>query len=567
MKLRPRVLAIGCVASLLALPLCAAPISGKISGQVVDSSGIPQMGATVLISPEQLSRSTALQMHTNARGRFSTAIPSGTYSVKVTLAGFLPTMEEHVQVTGREVTVLEVVLGSVFNSVEQLRRSPAQQPAPDDWTWVLRTAAASRSVLQWQDDPPSPANGGKQEESSDSQPSHAEVQFRSGPDHAGSYADFADSPSTQFVYDLGVGPAARLLMAGEINYSELLPMGALAAEWLPSGKPGTGPSTTFVVRESRLSPTAPIFRGLYLSHDDQLALGERVSLRYGGEYVAAGFAGSTSALRPRAQLAIHLSHTWQASAMVAERPWEDQPSSAGEMASTLEALDTFPTLMMRGNRPVLQNDLHEEIALRRDLGNDASITAAVFHDRTNHTAVIGRSASSAPEFLQGDLSQPFAYDGGISSSNGVRVAVKEKLNKDLSTSLIYAYAGALVPDGSLDARYLRDGLDTRYRHSLSGRVSTRIASTNTSMTMAYKWLSGPTVSQQDLFAEEAYHIDPYLSIEIRQPLPRIFPCHMEVGADVGNLLAQGYVPVTTSHGNITVVPAYRYVRGGLSLEF
>ena len=31
-----------------------------------------------------------------------------------------------------------------------------------------------------------------------------------------------------------------------------------------------------------------MFRGLRLSHDDQLALGDRVSVRYGGEYYDGG---------------------------------------------------------------------------------------------------------------------------------------------------------------------------------------------------------------------------------------------------------------------------------------
>jgi len=253
--------------------------------------------------------------------------------------------------------------------------------------------------------------------------------------------------------------------------------------------------------------------------------------------------------------------------MVAERPWEDGPGSPSAMASTLEAMDTFPTLMMRQGQPLLENNLHEEFAVTHDLSQDASITAAVFHDRSAHTAVIGRSSTSAPDFLQGDLSQPFAYDGGLSSSEGMRLALKQRLGNDVTATLVYAYAGALAPSGAVDGHFLSDNLDTKYRHSVAERVSTKIPITDTRMTVTYKWLSGPTVSQQDVFGESVYHIDPYLGLQIRQPLPRMFPCRMELGADIGNLLAQGYLPISTSHGPIVVVPAYRYVRGGLSLEF
>ena len=34
-------------------------------------------------------------------------------------------------------------------------------------------------------------------------------------------------------------------------------------------------------------------------------------------------------------------------------------------------------------------------------------------------------------------------------------------------------------------------------------------------------------------------------MEIRQRLPGFFPGHMEILADCGNLLAQGYVPLAT----------------------
>ena len=99
-------------------------------------------------APEQ----RGIQLLTNDRGRFSSAtLPAGIYSVKVTLAGFLPAVEQDIQVRDEHTTLLEIVLGSVFTSLEKLRRQPDQQVAADDWSWVLRTSAATRPVLRWQD--------------------------------------------------------------------------------------------------------------------------------------------------------------------------------------------------------------------------------------------------------------------------------------------------------------------------------------------------------------------------------------------------------------------------------
>ena len=83
----------------IAAPAMAAPASGKITGVVVDSTGTPQMGATVMISSDQLLNSMVFQLLTNEHGRFSSAtLPAGNYSVKVTLAGFLPAVEQDIQV-------------------------------------------------------------------------------------------------------------------------------------------------------------------------------------------------------------------------------------------------------------------------------------------------------------------------------------------------------------------------------------------------------------------------------------------------------------------------------------
>ncbi len=128
-----RVLGLSFFALLCALPLVAAPGASKISGVVVDPAGTPQMGATVLISSEQLVSGSPVQLLTNDRGRFSTAaLPAGLYSIRVTLAGYLPAMEQHVDVNTAHATLLEIVLGSVFSSFEKLRCQPDQPADSDD---------------------------------------------------------------------------------------------------------------------------------------------------------------------------------------------------------------------------------------------------------------------------------------------------------------------------------------------------------------------------------------------------------------------------------------------------
>jgi len=58
----------------------------------------------------------------------------------------------------------------------------------------------------------------------------------------------------------------------------------------------------------------------------------------------------------------------------------------------------------------------------------------------------------------------------------------------------------------------------RYRHSVAGHIAGLLRVPALSYRQL-QWLSGATVSRQDLFGEAALGIDPYLSVTIRQPLP------------------------------------------------
>jgi hypothetical protein len=565
-----RVLGLGFGLLLLyVLPLAAAPNSGKISGLVMDPTGTPQMGATVSISAENLLTFSPAELLTNDRGRFSTTtLAPGMYSIKVTLAGFLPAIQQHIQVNDQQTTLLEIVLGSVLSSFEKLRRQPAEQVASDEWIWVLRSASATRSILRWQDGTVIVEGIPNQGEVVQKQAVHGRLDVTSGSDHPGSVSNFASSPATAFAYDVAVGERGRVYIAGQFSYEGGSPAGGLVAEWVPSGKIGDGPVTSVVVRESELGPNGPIFRGIRMSHDNQLAVNDRVSVRYGSDYVAAGLRNSTAALRPRGEVAVQLSPSWQLAALAAMSTWQqNSDGSQAGLQSAMNSLDAFPTLLIRAGRPVFENNLHAEIAVKHALNSNCTVSAAVFHDNSSHTAVFGRGPVSGADFLQDYFSDVFAYDGGRTSSMGARATFHQRWTDNLDTTIVYDYAGVLAPDDDAFEASLRDQLVTRYRQSLAGRVSATVPRFGTKVSVAYKWIGGPAVSHLDPYGESLFHLDPYLNMEIRQQLPSFFPGHMEALADFGNLLAQGYVPVSTGDGRVVLVPSYRYFRGGLSVLF
>ena len=552
---------------LLSTAVLAAQGSGKITGLVVDSTGTPQMGATVVISSNQLLNNMSFQLLTNDRGRFSSAtMPAGIYSVKVTLAGFLPAVEQDIQVRDEHTTLLEIVLGSVFASLEKLRRQPDQQVAADDWSWVLRASAATRPVLRWQDG--DVVLGGRVNpfDKSQDQSARTRLEFTSGSDHPGSVSNLADTPGSAFAYDYGLGGLGNLLIAGQFSYDAGSESNGFVAQWLPSGDSGTGPVTTVLIRESQLGNAGPTFHGLRLSHDSSFQLGDRVSIRYGADFLMAGLQTTTTSVRPRAEMAVRIAPTWLASALVTTNTWQDSAGAPGDLQSTINQLDAFPTLLLRGGHAVLDDDLHAEIAVEHDLTKKSSVTAALFDDHSNNTAIFGHGNFSGPDYLPDYFSNVFAYDAGAMNSLGARLVFQQKIATNLDMTVIYAYAGALAPNEDPAEGALRNQLAAQYRSSAATRFSATIPRTGTKIVSSYKWISGPAVSPQDAYGQSTYHIDPYLSVQVRQRLPFI-PGHAEILADCGNLLAQGYVTLATSDGQIVLVPTYRFFRGGLSFQF
>src|SRR3981189_2692539 len=126
---------------------------GKLAGVVRDAAGTPQMGASVELVSEAVGVADTRGFLTNTQGMFrGDKLAPGFYTVRVTLAGFLPTLEKHIRVASNLTTAVRIELESMFASLDQLRRMPSSSTAEvDDWKWVLRSASAMRPVLEWVD--------------------------------------------------------------------------------------------------------------------------------------------------------------------------------------------------------------------------------------------------------------------------------------------------------------------------------------------------------------------------------------------------------------------------------
>jgi hypothetical protein len=565
--------ALAVAAGLLCAPgtLSAQSVYGRLTGIVSDPSGTPQMGATVLLTAEAVGERAPNQLLTDQNGAFAmTRLRPGLYSARVSLAGFMPTIQEHIRISPNLTTLVRIELGTVFGSLEALRRAPARPSESDDWEWVLRTSSSTRPVLHLYETTVSIASGkGSAEEGPDTRP-RARIEMASGSLHPGSSSGLAGPPATAVSYDQSLGGAGRMMVAGRMSYAPELGAGAtFASVWLPTGELGQGPETVVVLRQARFEPNGQSFRSLRAAHSEKMMLGN-MEIDYGIAYIMAGADAMTSSLRPRLRVKKNLSPRWSVSYAV-----ETEPDSHGlrsrsaALESALEALDTLPVIIWRNGQSTIAGEWHHEFSLRRELGRHRSLEAAAFRDSSAHVAVFGFDLDD-PSGPQEPPIAPYAHDGGDSSSWGSRVVYRERISDDWEVAAIYAWAGALDPgsESQLNSVRLSDRLENSLRHSVAARVSGRVPRTGTRFSASYKWLNGTAVSRQDVFGEAALGIDPNLSLTIRQPLPSFASVgHWEARADFRNLLSQGYVPVDTSEGRLLLSPVLRSFRGGVSFQF
>jgi hypothetical protein len=337
---------------------------------------------------------------------------------------------------------------------------------------------------------------------------------------------------------------------------------------MPTGDIVTGPRTTLLLRQSHPRDSVSNFRGVRVDHENQIALGDRVQLRYGAEYLLVGLDQSAVSLRPRGDLALVLAPAWRASLSLGSRPWRGAEENLSALQAALETLDAFPNVMLRDGRPVLEGGQHAEFALEHLLGPNTRIVAAVFHEASPHVAVFGQGQALGDDFFRDSFSEAFAYDGGAMNTWGARLAYSQKFSERLETTIVYSWAGALSPEELASRADLRAALAADNRHSLGARVSTRLPRFGTKVDASYKWINGPVVSRHDAFGEFTYQLEPHLNLTLRQPLPSFFlPGRIEALADFRNLLAQGYVPVNLRDGTVVLMPAIRTFRGGFSFQF
>jgi hypothetical protein len=570
------------------------PVGGAITGFVTDASGVPQMGAAVILlnRQERLFR----RVLTDDRGAFRFfGLTPDLYSVRVTLAAFVPALKKGIQVQPGMASVLNVNLKTLFSSI-QFAYPPIEEGSlmSDEWKWVLRSASPTRPVLRFAGDAVASVPTAKpSRRSAVFSDTRGVLKVSAGEGPLGSGTGNEADMGTAFAVATSLFGNNVLLVSGNLGYGSQTGVPAAAFRTSYSRNMGGGnPEVSVTMRQlflpGRLGAALagnegalPWLRTMAASFDDRTALSDELSVQYGFTLNSISFLDHLNYASPYARVTYSLGDNGELA--FAFTSGDARPDLAGsaqhdaDLQRELSTLGMFPRISVRDGRPRIQRGENFELTYTRQMAS-RTYQASAYRESVSNAAL--SLVAPAGMYTSGDILPDLftgmsTFNAGNFSGSGYTAAVTQNLGEHLSATLMVGSMGALtvanreIVSNSPDE--LRSMIHSARRNAATARISATAPWTGTHLVASYqvtgdhRWAS-PGHSYSTASVRQL----PGLNLYLRQMIPgfSMLPWRMEATADLRNMLAQGYLPLGTSAGQqLLLVENPRSVRGGLSFIF
>jgi carboxypeptidase family protein len=574
--------------------IAPAKLSGALTGLVRDGVGIPQMGATVLLFTHE-DRLFARAL-TDEKGAFSfLSLAPDIYSLRVSLRSFVPVFRDNIVVQPGLRSVLNVNLSTLFSTI-QLVAPPEGERAlmTDDWKWVLRSASSTRPILRILPnfDPDHPARRTAAVFSE----TRGLVKLSGG--DGGQVSGFGNEADlgTAFAFATSLFGSNQVAVSGNLGYTAA--SGMASAGFRTSYARDLGPISPVVsltMRETFLPRTAealaggpgalgdlPPLRTMSINVAEEQRISDSLRVQYGMSLDAVSFLDRLHYFSPYARLDYTLPDSSKVDVAYTSgnaRPdlGADSAASDSELQRDIHALSILPRVSLLGGRAKVQRGEDLEIGYTRKMGS-RTYRVSGYRERVTNAALTV-SGPAAGMFAGGDLLPDMFSDSSIFNAGGYQTlgytaSVTQKLGDNLNVTLIYGSVGVLAPtsdelstDNLAD---LRSMIHASRRNAITTRGTGTLARTGTHFIATYQWMDQRAISPGPIYTTQPIRPEPGLNIYVRQPIPTFFslPWRMEATADLRNLLAQGYIPLSLAGGQqLLLVQTPRSVRGGVNFIF
>ncbi len=581
------VTALACLAALPVSLRAVEPIklSGAITGSVQNSAGAPQMGATVILYNRQ--DRVYEKALTDERGEFKfLGLFPDTYSLRVTLASFVPAIKRNILVQPGMRSVMAVNLNTLFSSI-QLAYPPIENGSlmTDDWRWMLRTASPTRPVLRFDGDvlattPRRPSRGSV---FSDTR-GVLELSAGEGAMFTG-VASQADM-GTAFALATSVFGNNMLEVSGNLGYGSQsgIPAAAFRTSYSRSAD-GNGPQVSVTMRQllmpgSGAETNLPMLRTVSASFDNHAQITDNVSVQYGFTLDSVSFVERLNSFSPYARLVYSLGD--QGEVTMAYTSGNARPDLGGGSVQTsdlqrdLNTLGLFPRLSLLNGRPKMQRGQELELSYSRKLGS-RTVQFSAYRESVTNAALnmVAPDGMFGSDLLPDLFSANGIFNAGDYQSTGYTASLTQDLGEHASATMMYGTMGGLTVDrGALvtgSPQELRSMIQSERQQAVTWRIAATEPRSGTQLIASYQWAADKrAVVPGWLYSTQSLRPLPGLNLYVRQPIPglSLLPWRVEATADLRNLLAQGYLPLTASNGQpIVLVQMPRSFRGGLSFIF
>ncbi len=571
-------------------------VSGAIVGVVSDASGVPQMGATVLLFNhfERLCQKAL----TDEKGSFEfDHLLPGAYMVKVTLASFLPALKNNILVQPGMQSLLNVSLAGLFSSVELVYSAPDKRALmTDDWKWVLRSAQSTRPVLRFL--PETPAERATRQSGSSTVFGDTRGLVLLSAGDGGRVSSFGNESDlgTAFALATSFYGNNQLQVSGNFGYASQsrVPSAGFRTSYSRDFGAGSSPEVSLTVRQmfapvrmggalvsSQESTGLPALRTMSLSFADRSELTDVLHLEYGFSLDSVTFLDRLNYFSPYARLTYTLDQN--ANLELTYTSGTARPNLAAgmrgpdaELQNSINALSLFPRVSLMRGRAKVQRGEDFELGYRRTIGS-RTFRVAAYRERISNAAltmVAPAGLYSSGDILPDLFSESLVFNAGHYASTGYTASITQAFGDQLSLTMMYGNGGALTPAaGELTSdspEELRSLIRVARRNSVTARAVGTAPWAGTQFSASYQWIDRLAATPSHIYSTLGTRADAGLNIFIRQPIPGtgLLPGRFEATADLRNLLAQGYLPIGFTNGSrLLLMHTPRSFRGGFSFIF
>jgi hypothetical protein len=579
----------------------AFPVSGEILGSVTDAAGIPQMGASVqLFNKYQQFLARTL---TNVDGRFAFgALPADNYSVRVSLASFLPAARDRVAVKVGLDSVLEIHLATLLSRIEVSYRVPSAAMS-EDWKWVLRSSPATRPINRILVDSTQQA-GLKPHVFSGT---HALISVSGGDNGLIDSNDVAADLGTSFALSTRVLGNNQVQFAGTVGQNPQFGPAAVAlsavysrTEDSPFASPpevtlsmqqlggiGTAINTGGGNGSIVGTPQIPVLRAMSLNLYQVADPLDNVHVEYGAKGETVEYGQHINRVSPFARVTVNLSQEMAViaafsdggspDALTAHQQYQqaELEGRPDDLSGSLQSISRLPQIANSDNRLQLERTQSYDLGISKTAGS-RTFSASGFYEKVSNGRlnVTGDLSMLNSGYLFSDgVSTTSLYNFGRYNRPGFLGSINQRVNDSLDVELAYGRMGGFTENKANIASGDWSGarfLEQRQSSLASLNVKAKVPHSGTRISAGYGWSDPHTAIPLHTFTTQNVSAMPGLNILVRQPVPSPFgvPGHFELTADLRNLMAAGYMPMSTADGRtLLVVEVPRAIRGGLRITF